>query len=114
VSEFIHKVKKAGFDKISQVYAEIKKNYPGFRLNDDRFSEAGWEFMVKDKIDPALAIFRLGIELNPKYHWYFYGQGLCYQKKGKKAAAIKAFEKVLELNPRFDKAREKIKKLNLL
>ncbi len=58
------------------------------------------------KADEAIEIGKFGVDLDPKSFLSFYGLAVAYQAKGDKANAIKNFEKTLELNPQFGRAKQ--------
>ena len=109
--EFIYRVKQEGFDKISAVYGEIKKEFPGFSLAEERLTDLAFLMSVQGKIEDVLLLLTFTLEVFPESSDAYYGLGEIYALKGDREAAIKALEKALELNPRSFMAEKKLKEL---
>ena len=67
--------------------------------------------MSQDKLDNALVIFQLNTELYPTSANVYDSYGECLLAMNKKAEAISAYKKSLELNPKNTNASKIIKSL---
>lgn len=84
-------------------------------LRADKDVDVGKYYMKKGDIDAAIDRFQDAIEAKPGYAIPFRFLGECYEKKGKKKPAVKAYQRYLDLYPHAEdgeKIRKKIEKLN--
>lgn len=68
----------------------------------EAYIELGWEFHIRQQYDRAVDHFRKALELDGNAVDAYYGLGLAYKAQGRKAEAIAAFEKVLNLVSRLE------------
>ena len=59
----------------------------------------GYQLMAEERLEDALAIFKLNTELYPKGYNTYDSYGECLLRLGDKEGAIKAYEKSVELKP---------------
>jgi dienelactone hydrolase len=109
--EFAFKVKNAGFDKIAAVYEEIKKEFPEYKLSEDRLIDLAYKMFAHQQAEEVFLLLKFTLTIHPKSHYAYYGLGELYAIKGDKEGAIKALEKCLELSPRYMKAQKKMEEL---
>lgn len=84
-------------------------------LRAEKDLDVGKYYMRKGDIDAAIDRFQDATEAKPGYAVPFRFLGECYEKKGKKKPAVKAYQRYLDLYPHAedgDKIRKKIEKLN--
>jgi tetratricopeptide (TPR) repeat protein len=84
-------------------------------LRAEKDIDVGKYYMRKGDIDAAIDRFEDATEAKPGYAIPFRFLGECYEKKGKKKPAVKAYQRYLDLYPRAedgDKIRKKIEKLH--
>ena len=67
--------------------------------------------MGKERINDAIAIFKLNVAAFPEASNPYDSRGEGYMKNGDKELAIKNYEKSLELNPDNTNAVEMLKKM---
>lgn len=72
---------------------------------------AGYNQLEENKFDQAIAIFTLNCSANPTSYNAFDSLGEAYMNKGDHVAAIKNYQKSLELDPSNQNAVEMIKKM---
>lgn len=53
----------------------------------------------EDKLEEAIATYRIAIEANPSFSWYYNNLGECLASQGNFDEAIANFYKAIELNP---------------
>lgn len=110
--EFAHMLRKQGFDKASQTYADIKKSIPDFVLKENEVDSWGyWLLLGYGKIKEGIEIFKLNVELYPESSNVYYSLGEAYMMYGDKELAIENYQKSLELNPKNTNAIARLKKL---
>ena len=93
-------------------YHELKKNQPDeYDFGENNLNAIGYYLLRKDRINDAIEIFKLNVELYPE-SWNVYDSlGEAYMKNGDKELAIKNYEKSLQLNPNNNNGVEALKKL---
>jgi tetratricopeptide (TPR) repeat protein len=71
----------------------------------------GYRLLGQEKFDDAIRIFALNVERFPNSGNVYDSLAEAYMNKGDKEAAIKNYEKSLELDPKNSEAVEMLKKL---
>lgn len=118
------KFHKSAAAKIEQVLNDVGKEaaieeYHKLRSDDQRtyyFSESefnalGYKLMNENKIQNAIEIFKLNVEMYPESANVYDSLGEAYMNDGQKELAIQNYQKSLELNPGNKNAKEMLKKL---
>ena len=103
---------KANIDSAVQSAPDQPKWDP---LRAEKDLDVGKYYMKKGDYDAAIDRFQDATEAKPGYAIPFRFLGECYEKKGKKKPAVKAYQRYLDLYPHAedgDKIRKKIEKLN--
>jgi tetratricopeptide (TPR) repeat protein len=90
---------------------EHKHDTVRYYINEDQFNRMGYDLMKNDKLDAALEIFRINIDLFPASYNVYDSYGEALLKKGKRKEAIKMYVKSLTLNPQSISGLEALKKL---
>ena len=110
--EFAHMLRENGFDKASQIYADIKKSTSDFVLNEGEVNSWGYELIrAYGKIKEAIEIFKLNVELYPESSNVYDSLGEAYMMNGDKELAIENYQKSVELNPQNTNGIARLKKL---
>ena len=84
-------------------------------LRAEKDLDVGKYYMKKGDIDAAIDRFQDAAEAKPGYALPYRFLGECYEKKGQKKPAVKAYQRYLDLYPHAedgDKIRKKIEKLH--
>ena len=118
------KFHKSAAVKIEQVLNDVGKEaaieeYHRLRSDDQRtyyFSESefnalGYKLMNENKIQYAIEIFKLNVEMYHQSANVYDSLGEAYMNDGQKELAIKNYKKSLELNPENNNAKEMLDKL---
>ena len=101
---------ETGIDRIIELVRSNDALMQNYDVSEMGINKLGLIFMFQDKNIEALKIFKLNAELYPNANTLFnYAESLF--KTDDKNNAIKAYEKVLELDPNFDAAIAKLKEL---
>ncbi len=82
-------------------------------LNEGEMNNAGYEFLQSDKINEALAIFKLNIDAFPKSSNVYDSYGEALLKNGEKEKGIENYKKSIELNPANQGGINVLKKLGV-
>lgn len=100
-----------GFRKKVIAYKNDPENkYADIESQINRF---GYELIREDRIDTAIKMLQLNVELYPASSNVYDSLGEAYMKKGENALAIKNYEKSLELDPGNTNAVEMIRRIKL-
>ena len=84
-------------------------------LRADKDIEVGKYYMNKGDVDAAIDRFLDAADSKPGFAIPYRYLGECYEKKGQKKPAVKAYQRYLDLYPKAedgDKIRKKIEKLH--
>ncbi|MFC1552457.1 tetratricopeptide repeat protein [Candidatus Latescibacterota bacterium] len=100
-----------GYDKDSHAFADIKKSLSDFVVKENEVNSWGYRSMRRGKIQEAIEIFKLNVELYPESSNVYDSLGEAYMNNGEKELAIKNYEKSIELNPQNIGGIEMLKKL---
>ncbi len=82
-----------------------------YTLDEDEINSLGYELMRDKKPKEALAVFDLNVEAFPKSFNTYDSRGEINMSLGDKAAAIRDYEKSIELNPKNVNGYAKLKEL---
>lgn len=78
---------------------------------ETRINNAGYFLLGQNRIDQAIEIFKLNVELHPNSANAFDSLGEGYLKKGDKANALSNYRKAVELDPRMQTAVDAVRTL---
>jgi glyoxylase-like metal-dependent hydrolase (beta-lactamase superfamily II) len=89
-------------------FAELKSQKERYYFNERQFNLAGYSFLNSGRIDEAIAVFRMNVELFPG-SWNVYDSlAEAYANKGETQLAIQNYERSIELNPSNQNAKDKL------
>jgi CubicO group peptidase (beta-lactamase class C family) len=104
-------IAEKGVDAAIKIYHELKENSPkSFDFGPRQLNRLGYQLLEMKRIEDAIKIFQLNIEVYPKNANCHDSLGEAYLKAGDKENAIKYYEKALELDPKMGTAIEALKK----
>jgi tetratricopeptide (TPR) repeat protein len=95
-------------------YHDLKKKYPdNYNFSEGELNRLGYRLLGLEKVDEAIKIFKLNVEVYPTSSNVYdsYGEGL--MKNNENAKAIINYKKSLELNPGNTNGIEMLKKLGV-
>jgi len=104
---------KQGFDHASAIYAAMVKEQPDFRLDQNALIAWAYDLLQKDHLPEAVELFKMCVQLFPDWWNSYDSLGDAYVKTGQVSLAIDNYKKSLELNPKNDDTREKLRKLEV-
>ena len=73
--------------------------------------QAARDWASQKRVDDAMALLKVAVELHPKSAPLYDALGDFYQQKGQKELARQAYEKAVEADSNFEHAKEMLKKL---
>jgi len=100
-----------GTDAGTKKFEELKADKSRYFFNEHQFNNAGYVLLNSDRVDEAIALFKMNLELFPE-SWNVYDSlAEAYAVKGEKELAIQNYERSLELNPDNQNAKDQLKNL---
>ena len=98
----------AGIAKFQQLRSD---DYNKLLFSESDFNSLGYNLIARKKINAAIEVFKMNIELNPKSANAYDSLGEAYMINKNKELAIKNYKKSLELNPKNTNAKDMLKEL---
>jgi glyoxylase-like metal-dependent hydrolase (beta-lactamase superfamily II) len=96
---------------IQEVLAEREKKQSKYFFVEGEINGHGYRFLGEDKVDKAIAMFKLNVKLYPQ-SWNVYDSlGEALARRGDTAKAVQMYEKSLALNPESPSGKEALAKL---
>lgn len=107
------KVNALSGDEIISLYNELKsKQSEDFDFeNESELNQLGYSLIGSKRIEEAIKVFELNVQLFPKSANVYDSLGEAYLNKGDNKAALLNYKKSLELNPNNRGAKEMIDKI---
>ena len=103
-----------GIQKGIATYHQLKKEQADqFEFAETELNTLGYAYLGENKIDEAIALFKLNIEAYLKAFNVYDSMGEAYQKKGDQEKAIVNYQKSVELNPANDNGIQQLKALGV-
>ncbi len=100
----------SGFETAIRKFNEIREDKrTTFYFEEREFNELGYRLVNTGRFGEAIEIFKLNVEMFPNSANVYDSLGEAYMKNGDNDLAIKNYEKVLEMNPESENAREMLK-----
>jgi glyoxylase-like metal-dependent hydrolase (beta-lactamase superfamily II) len=92
-------------------FADLKAQKGRYFFNERQFNSLGYHFLTMGRLEEAIAVFKMNVELFPE-SWNVYDSlAEAYAGKGETELAIQNYERSLELNPDNQNARDRLKNL---
>lgn len=112
LGEFIYQsMNERGIDNTIQNIEQLL-NDNGYKILSSRqLNFLGYTLLGEEKLDMALAIFKLNVRLFPEEANPYDSLGDAYLVKGNTKIAIESFKKALEKDPNFESSKRKLEKL---
>ena len=96
---------------IKQLKELKEKQENEYYIDENEINNFGYYLLGKDRVDNAIEVFKLNVELFPDAFNPYDSLGEAYMIKGEKELAIKNYEKSVELNPGNTNGIRMLKKL---
>ncbi len=105
-------INNSGIDVGITKFKELKSDDQNkLYFSESDFNSLGYNFITRGKIDAAIEVLKMNIELNPQSANAYDSLGEAYMKNGDTELAIKNYKESLELNPNNTNAKDMLKKL---
>jgi tetratricopeptide (TPR) repeat protein len=112
VEQLTGALKSGGYEAASKAYQAFRQDPAHAYLETEGdVNRLGYDLLRDEKIDDAIAIFRVNVEAYPQSANTYDSLAEAYLKKGNKDEAIKYYSKALEVNPNFASAIEALRQL---
>jgi CubicO group peptidase (beta-lactamase class C family) len=99
-------------DEAVEGYKKIKKEKPlNNVVQEARLNDLGYSLLRNNNFAPAIAVFKLNVELYPDSANTYDSLGEAYMAAGQKELAVTNYKKSLQLNPKNQNAVNMLKKL---
>jgi CubicO group peptidase (beta-lactamase class C family) len=114
ITEVISKaIDENGVDSAIAQYRDLKVNHEDeYNFGEYELNRLGYQLLGMEKVDEAIKIFELNVEMFPEAFNPYDSLGEAYMIKGDKKLAIKNYAKSLELNPQNTNAIVMLSKIN--
>lgn len=99
-----------GITALARLYKDLKKSNPS-EINEGTLNSLGYRLLRNNRIQEAIKIFKLNVEIHPNYANGYDSLGEAYMKAGENELAIKNYQKSLELDPGNNNAKEMLEML---
>jgi tetratricopeptide (TPR) repeat protein len=96
------------FDRALDTFDEIVRLAPGFA---EGWNKRATVYYLRDELTESVEDIRRTLALEPRHFGAISGMGLIFLERGDEAAALQAFESVLEINPHAPGARLRVEYL---
>jgi C-terminal processing protease CtpA/Prc len=113
VSTLARGLESGGFDEARSEFETKKSNLPpeSWYVHERDINALGYQMLTDGRLDDAVGVFKLQVELLPEKANAYDSLGEAYMKRGDTEEAIANYERSLELNPDNENAVEVLKKL---
>ncbi len=92
------------------LYNTIKES-KDYELSEGEMNSVGYQLLQSDKLDEALAVFKLNLDAFPKSSNVYDSYAEAFMKKGNNKLAIENYRKSVEMNPNNQNGIDYLKKL---
>jgi glyoxylase-like metal-dependent hydrolase (beta-lactamase superfamily II) len=104
-------LRAGGTNAGTKKFEELKADKSRYFFNERQFNNAGYMLLNSGRVDEAVAIFKMNLELFPQ-SWNVYDSlAEAYAVKGETGLAIQYYERSLKINPDNQNAKDRLKNL---
>ncbi len=110
----MEEIDKNGVSAAIKKYKQMRKENDGketYSFGAGTLARVGMSLSREGKNEDGIEVAEFAIKEEPKSFLGYYALGTIYKADGQKDKAIKNFERVLELNPSFDRAKKQLQEL---
>lgn len=113
--EVVRLMDQENFEAIGKIIKTTKEKYPGWNYFSEGWANGfGYQLMSEQKLEQAIAVFKLNILAYPESFNTYDSLGEAYLNAEKWDLARKYYEKSLVLNPDNDNGRKMLEKIETL
>lgn len=106
-------INEDGIETALKQFQQMKEEKDLFSLKENEMNQLGYLLLGENKIEDALAVFKINVEEFPKSANVYDSYGEALLRKGNKEEAIVNYKKSVELNPRNTDAIKVLKDLGV-
>jgi hypothetical protein len=101
-----------GLEAAVTFFNKFRESIPeGYFLNEKSMNSLGYRLLAADKIEAAIQIFKLNVEVYPESFNVYDSLGEAYMKNGHTELAIQNYEKSVAMNPENVNGKQMLEKL---
>jgi tetratricopeptide (TPR) repeat protein len=103
---------RRGFEHASEIYTDMKKEKPDFKLDEGAINDWSDMLMQEGHLSEAIALLKLNTQNYPNSSDAYTTLGEAFAKSGDKQLSRDNYEKALEKDPNNSDAKDKLKELH--
>lgn len=108
------RVDQEGIGQIASYYTTLKEHEADrYNFSEDQLNQLGYHYLNHDKVDYALAIFKINVDAFPQSSNVYDSYGEALLKQGNREGAIENYLKSVELNPANEGGINALKQLGV-
>ncbi len=104
-------VGEKGIDAAVEEFSRMKDNKDEYKVSEREMNQLGYNLLLDGKINEAVKVFRLKVELYPESANVYDSYGEALAAAGDKENAILNYRKSLELDPKNENGKKMLEKL---
>jgi CubicO group peptidase (beta-lactamase class C family) len=104
-------IARSGVDSAAHIYHTLRAQYPAIEFDEQQLNGLGYDLIKQHKLEAAIAMFRLNVEMYPKSANTYDSLGEAYMDHGDRALAIENYERSLALDSTNANAARRLAKL---
>jgi tetratricopeptide (TPR) repeat protein len=109
IDTIAHTLMRDGVAQSIAEYRRLRKDRPEeFDFSEGQLNQFGYQLLNHGRLDDAIEIFKLNVEMFPRGFNTYDSLGEAYLKAGNRELAVKNYQKSLELNPHNTNATQKL------
>ena len=101
------------FEKYNEAIETYKKVIEVNYTNVESYMGIGFVYYQMDSVEQAYKYYSLATKIEPTYAGAYFSKGLCAEDLGRKKEAAELYQSCLNIDPKFTRAQEHLKKLQL-
>ena len=98
-------------DKFNEAIETYKKVIEVNYKNVESYMGIGFSYYQMDSVEQAYKYYSLAVKIEPTYAGAYFSKGLCAEDLGRKKEAMELYQTCLNIDPKFTRAQEHLKKL---
>lgn len=99
------KILETDLKNIPEIFETLKKD-KSFELRESEMNAVGYQLLQSEKLNQAIAVFKLGVKEFPKEGNSYDSLAEAYLKNGEKELAILNYKKSVEINPENENGKK--------
>jgi len=97
---------------VAEISKAHQKKSDKYYFLEGEFNGLGYRYLGEDKLEEAVAVFKLNVQMNPE-SWNTYDSlAEAYMKSGENTLAVRNYEKSIEMNPENENGIRMLEEIN--